>query len=79
MKKLMTICLLATASVLSISAQGIYDIEADVTRELNPVLSSIMTRTSIRKYTDQPVSKADIETLLRHRYWPSCRESHTKG
>lgn len=33
MKKLMTICLLATASVLSISAQGIYDIEADVTRE----------------------------------------------
>ena len=43
----------------------ISDIEADVTRELNPVLSSIMTRTSIRKYTDQPVSKADIETLLR--------------
>ena len=27
MKKLMTICLLATASVLSISAQGIYDIK----------------------------------------------------
>ena len=43
----------------------INDIEADITRELNPVLSSIMTRTSIRKYTDQPVSKADIETLLR--------------
>ena len=43
----------------------ISNIEADITRELNPILSSIMTRTSIRKYTDQPISKADIETLLR--------------
>ncbi len=41
------------------------DLEADISRELNPVLSSIMTRTSIRQYTDQPVSKTDIETLLR--------------
>lgn len=43
----------------------ISNIEADITRELNPILSSIMTRASIRKYTDQPISKADIETLLR--------------
>jgi glutathione peroxidase-family protein len=43
----------------------ISDIEVDIVRELNPVLSSIMTRTSIRQYTDQPVSKTDIETLLR--------------
>ena len=31
----------------------------------NPVLSNIMTRTSIRQYTNVPVSKADIETMLR--------------
>ncbi len=43
----------------------ISNIEADVARELNPVLNSIMTRTSIRQYTNQPVSKADIESLLR--------------
>lgn len=43
----------------------ISDIDADINREANPVLNSIMTRTSIRQYTDEPVSKADIETLLR--------------
>ena len=31
----------------------------------NPVLNSIMTRTSIRQYTNEPVSKTDIETMLR--------------
>lgn len=31
----------------------------------NAVLECIMTRTSIRQYTNQPISKADIETLLR--------------
>ena len=31
----------------------------------NAALECIMTRTSIRKYTDEPVSKTDIETLLR--------------
>ena len=40
-------------------------IEADVQMEVNPVLSNIMTRTSIRQYTNEPVSKADIETMLR--------------
>ena len=43
----------------------ISSIEADICMEINPVLNSIMTRTSIRKYADQPVSKTDIETLLR--------------
>ena len=28
-------------------------------------INNIMTRTSIRQYTDEPVSKADIETMLR--------------
>ena len=41
------------------------DVEADISRETNPALNVIMTRTSIRKYTSEPVSKADIEALLR--------------
>ena len=41
------------------------DVEAAISRETNAVLNAIMTRTSIRKYTDEPVSDADIETLLR--------------
>ena len=41
------------------------DIEAAIQMEVNPVLSNIMARTSIRKYTNEPVSKADIETMLR--------------
>lgn len=31
----------------------------------NAVLECIMTRTSIRQFTNQPISKADIEKLLR--------------
>ena len=41
------------------------DIEAAIQMEVNPMLSNIMTRTSIRQYTNEPVSKADIETMLR--------------
>ena len=59
MKKMMMICLLAVASVLTGSAQSVNDSKE------NPVLNAIMTRTSIRKYTDEPISKTDIETLLR--------------
>ncbi len=54
MKKMMIICLLAVASVLGVSAQS-----------ENEAIKNIMARTSVRKYTDQPVSKADIETMLR--------------
>ena len=50
----MILSLMAMFFVLSISAQS-----------ENEAIKNIMTRTSIRKYTDQPVSKADIETLLR--------------
>ena len=57
MKKLMTICLLAVVSVLGVSAQS--------ENNSNDAIKNIMTRTSIRKYTEQPVSKADIETMLR--------------
>ena len=63
MKRLIIVCLLAITAVLNASAQSI--IEADINREVNPVLNSIMTRTSVRKYTDEPISKGDIEALLR--------------
>ena len=58
MKKLIIVCLLAITGVLNASAQSI--IEADINREVNPVLNSIMTRTSVRKYTDEPISKVTM-------------------
>ena len=48
---------MAMACVLSVSAQ--------CENCSNDVIKNIMTRTSIRKYTNQPIKKADIETLLR--------------
>ena len=57
MKKIMTISLLLAMSVLSVSAQ--------CEKCSNEAIKNIMTRTSIRQYTDEPVSKADIETMLR--------------
>ena len=57
MKKIMTISLLLAMSVLSVSAQ--------CENCSNEAINNIMTRTSIRQYTDEPVSKADIETMLR--------------
>lgn len=56
MKK-MILSLMAMACVLSVSAQ--------CEKCSNDVIKNIMTRTSIRKYTDQSIKKADIETLLR--------------
>ena len=57
MKKMVTISLLLAMCVLSVSAQ--------CENCSNEAIKNILTRTSIRKYTDQPVSKTDIETLLR--------------
>ena len=57
MKKIVTISLLLALCVLNVSAQ--------CENCSNEAIKNIMTRTSIRKYTDQPVSKNDIETLLR--------------
>jgi nitroreductase len=47
---------MAMMGVLTLSAQSVYE---------NEVINNIMTRTSIRQYTNEPVSKADIETMLR--------------
>ena len=59
MKKLMTI-MLALAMTAGASAQPKTE-KGDAQAAIN----NIMTRTSIRQYTDEPVSKADIETMLR--------------
>ena len=47
---------MAMMVVLTLSAQSVCE---------NEVINNIMTRTSIRQYTNEPVSKADIETMLR--------------
>ncbi len=38
-------------------------IEADMQMEVNPVLSNIMARRSVRKYLDKPVEHAKLETV----------------
>ena len=59
MKKLMTI-LLALAMAAGASAQPKTE-KGDAQAAIN----NIMTRTSIRQYTGEPVSKENIETMLR--------------
>ena len=58
MKKLMTI-MLALAMTAGASAQQSKNSDAQA------AINNIMTRTSIRQYTNEAVSKADIETMLR--------------
>ncbi len=41
------------------------DVEADIRMELNPVLSTIMARRSIRKYFDRPVEHDKLELVVR--------------
>ena len=41
------------------------DIEADVQIEVNPVLSNIMARRSVRKYLDKPVEHEKLEVIVR--------------
>ncbi len=41
------------------------DIETDVCVEVNPVLSNIMARRSIRKYLDKPVEHKKLEMVVR--------------
>ena len=41
------------------------DVEADICLEVNPVLSSIMARRSIRKYLDKPVEHEKLETIVK--------------
>ena len=55
---MMTI-MLALAMTVGVSAQQRTESDAQA------AINNIMTRTSIRQYTNEPVSKADIETMLR--------------
>ena len=41
------------------------DIEANICMEVNPVLSSIMARRSIRKYLDKPVEHEKLEVIVK--------------
>ena len=59
MKKMMTI-MLALALTASVSAQ-----EKSEKCGVKAAINNIMTRTSIRQYTNEPVSKENIETMLR--------------
>ena len=43
----------------------ISDIEADINMELNPVLSTIMARRSIRKYLDKSVEHEKLDVIVR--------------
>jgi nitroreductase len=56
MKKMITL-MLALAMTAGVSAQQ--------KAESDAAIKTIMTRTSVRKYTNEAVSKADIETMLR--------------
>ena len=56
MKKLITL-MLALAMTAGVSAQQ--------RAESDAAIKNIMTRTSVRKYTNEAVSKANIETMLR--------------
>lgn len=58
MKKLM-IMMLALAMTAGASAQQRTESDAQV------AIKNIMTRTSVRQYTSEAVTKADIETMLR--------------
>ena len=41
------------------------DIETDIQMEVNPVLSNMMARRSIRKYLDKPVEHEKLEVIVR--------------
>ncbi len=54
------LCLMAMMGAMTVSAQQKVE-----NRDAQAAISNIMTRTSIRQYTNEPVTKADIETMLR--------------
>ncbi len=41
------------------------DVDADILMEMNPVLSNIMARRSVRKYLDKPVEHEKLEVIVR--------------
>ena len=47
------------------STESISDIETDIQMQVNPVLSTIMARRSVRKYLDTPVEHEKLEVIVR--------------
>ena len=45
--------------------ENISNIEADMQMEVNPVLSNMMARRSIRKYLDKPVEHSKLEAIVK--------------
>ena len=45
--------------------ESISDIETDIQMQVNPVLSTIMARRSVRKYLDTPVEHEKLEVIVR--------------
>ena len=70
-KKTMIICLMAVMGVITASAQSVYDFKvkddagSDVQLELNPTLSTIMARRSVRKYQAKVVEHDKLEVVAR--------------
>ena len=56
----MMLIMLALAVTVGVSAQ-----QKTEKSDAQVAIKNIMTRTSIRQYTDEPVTKEDIETMLR--------------
>lgn len=53
------------ALLTTVSCNGQNSSQMKQNEKTNDAMECIMTRTSIRQYTNQPVDKADIENLLR--------------
>ena len=62
MKKLRLLLAVALATTLT-ACNGLSEVKNESNN--NGMLETIMTRTSIRQYTDQPVEKEKIEAMLR--------------
>ena len=61
MKKIMSVL----AGLLTLAACNSNTPKADANKDGNAIVETIMTRTSVRDYTEQTVSAETIETLLR--------------
>ncbi len=58
------ICMIALAAMLT-ACSGQSEVRNESNENSKAMLETILTRTSIRKYTDQPVEKEKIEAMLR--------------
>lgn len=63
---IVTVLLAAVVAIQTISSlTEEQTLSIETTDEKEVILNSIMTRTSVRQYTDEPVSSEEIETILK--------------